>query len=596
MATLLSQFTGYLTTALAGRFGDGTVAAPGITFAADQDTGVRRTGDNALAIVTGGVDRITVSSSGAVATAGPFSVGKGTYPVTISSDSASYANMGVGYGAGNTAAATGSNNVAVGLQALSSLTSGGSNSALGLRAGQSVNSGSSSVYVGTNAGSSVTTGGGNTLLGYGAGSQLAGSDGNNTIVGIYAAVAGMNGNIVLADGSGTPRYRWDGATNTIAGNLAVTGNQTTAGTVSASTHNVYTANAAAAALYGVATQDDIAGPGWAIGCAGIANLGTSNPTSTTGRTWGLYGAAPGAGAGGAVNVGVMAWSKSGYQFAAFNYAQNGYSFFVDGAGNIQPGTTDNTASIGTASNRYSTVFAGTNTINTSDKTLKTVRSTTLTNQERAWAKSIAVVAYQFNDAIAEKGVGGARMHWGVLAQDVYQAGLDAGIADPMHYAFLCRDPLTVHRQEIETVPTRVPAMETVQEPQTTIEMIDGRAVQRVVIVPVERQIVDSFPVFDESGNPLTRIEQPFVAGSPAAAEVRDDAGEVVQAAVAAVPEIPEVRVPIVHDVPRLIDSTAEVARDITEPVLDDHGAPVMRWGIRYTELLMFLLACQPPQS
>lgn len=50
----------------AGKFQDGTVAAPGVSFVADPDTGLRRTGANALALVTGGVDRLTVSSTGAI--------------------------------------------------------------------------------------------------------------------------------------------------------------------------------------------------------------------------------------------------------------------------------------------------------------------------------------------------------------------------------------------------------------------------------------------------------------------------------------------------------------------------------------------------
>ena len=48
-----------------GLVASGTNAAPGIRFAADQDTGFRRAAENVLSIVAGGVDRIVADSSGA---------------------------------------------------------------------------------------------------------------------------------------------------------------------------------------------------------------------------------------------------------------------------------------------------------------------------------------------------------------------------------------------------------------------------------------------------------------------------------------------------------------------------------------------------
>ena len=48
----------------AGLFPDGSLAAPGFRFAADQDTGWRRSGSNEFAVVTGGVDRVYFSMAG----------------------------------------------------------------------------------------------------------------------------------------------------------------------------------------------------------------------------------------------------------------------------------------------------------------------------------------------------------------------------------------------------------------------------------------------------------------------------------------------------------------------------------------------------
>jgi len=48
----------------AQRLPDGTAGAPGLSWANDSDTGLRRTGANDMALVAGGTDRVAVSSSG----------------------------------------------------------------------------------------------------------------------------------------------------------------------------------------------------------------------------------------------------------------------------------------------------------------------------------------------------------------------------------------------------------------------------------------------------------------------------------------------------------------------------------------------------
>ncbi len=59
-----NTFGGTLDTVGQGMFGDGTVAAPGIRFTADQDTGLRRWAANAVSLVTAGVDRLLIDQSG----------------------------------------------------------------------------------------------------------------------------------------------------------------------------------------------------------------------------------------------------------------------------------------------------------------------------------------------------------------------------------------------------------------------------------------------------------------------------------------------------------------------------------------------------
>lgn len=99
---------------------------------------------------------------------------------------------------------------------------------------------------------------------------------------------------------------------------------------------------------------------------------------------------------------------------------------------------DNVRTLGTAALRWSTVYAGTGTINTSDAREKTeVRA--LTDGEIAAARQLsqAVGAYKFLAAVAEKG-SGARDHIGLTVQRAIEI-LQANGLDPFNYGFICYD-------------------------------------------------------------------------------------------------------------------------------------------------------------
>jgi hypothetical protein len=104
---------------------------------------------------------------------------------------------------------------------------------------------------------------------------------------------------------------------------------------------------------------------------------------------------------------------------------------------FRPGV-DNSTKLGSASFRWSEVFAGNGTINTSDANEKQqIRS--LSDQERSVAVELkaAIKAFKFNDAVATKG-NGARIHVGVIAQEVEQIFINNGL-NPVHYGVFCRD-------------------------------------------------------------------------------------------------------------------------------------------------------------
>lgn len=105
---------------------------------------------------------------------------------------------------------------------------------------------------------------------------------------------------------------------------------------------------------------------------------------------------------------------------------------------LRPGA-DNAFALGTSGSRFSVLYAGTGTINTSDATLKTWRGALIAN-ELAAAKEIAAAIgiYQWNDEIVAKGPDGARLHCGVKAQQVISIMTAHGL-DPMRYGFVCYD-------------------------------------------------------------------------------------------------------------------------------------------------------------
>jgi microcystin-dependent protein len=67
------------------KLADGALATPGLTFDADQDTGIRRSGANTIRLVCGGVDIAEVSAAGLALLSGALS-GSGTIPIGAGMD------------------------------------------------------------------------------------------------------------------------------------------------------------------------------------------------------------------------------------------------------------------------------------------------------------------------------------------------------------------------------------------------------------------------------------------------------------------------------------------------------------------------------
>ena len=110
---------------------------------------------------------------------------------------------------------------------------------------------------------------------------------------------------------------------------------------------------------------------------------------------------------------------------------------VDSTAATRPGG-DNIYNLGTASFRWATVFAGTGTINTSDRNEKQdIESLNEAELRVAVALKGLVRKFKFRDAVSVKG-DAARIHVGVIAQEV-QDVFEANGLDVNQYGIFCSD-------------------------------------------------------------------------------------------------------------------------------------------------------------
>lgn len=128
--------------------------------------------------------------------------------------------------------------------------------------------------------------------------------------------------------------------------------------------------------------------------------------------------------------------SANYQNLHIINSESGQVLYTDFGGPVMP-TKDNAHTLGNGSRRWSVIYAGAGTINTSDEREKSFAE--ISDAETACAKELKsmIRKFQFNDAIAEKG-SDARYHFGVGAQSVGAVFESYGL-DPYKYALFCYD-------------------------------------------------------------------------------------------------------------------------------------------------------------
>lgn len=108
-----------------------------------------------------------------------------------------------------------------------------------------------------------------------------------------------------------------------------------------------------------------------------------------------------------------------------------------GANTFRPNT-DNLMSCGDAAFKFSEVFAGNGTINTSDAREKQqVRDLSAAERAVSLKAKKLLRAFKFNDAVDRKG-DGARIHFGILAQELGEAFKSEGL-NASDYSMFCYD-------------------------------------------------------------------------------------------------------------------------------------------------------------
>jgi hypothetical protein len=135
-------------------------------------------------------------------------------------------------------------------------------------------------------------------------------------------------------------------------------------------------------------------------------------------------------AAGAVSILTNLYSSTNITFQAFDSSISTNAIW-------RP-STDNTLTLGTAANRWSTVYAGTGAINTSDERQKQdIKDLSALEKEVAIGIKGLIKSFKFKDAVVEKG-DKARIHFGVMAQQVAEAFKIVGL-NPDDYALFCYD-------------------------------------------------------------------------------------------------------------------------------------------------------------
>jgi hypothetical protein len=267
---------------------------------------------------------------------------------------------------------------------------------------------------------------------------------SGTWSGSFGSVSGANlTNLTGANVTGTVANATTATTATTAGSATTaatcTGNAATAtnpqsgGTfITSSNINSQSVNFATSATNATTATNQSGGTVSATTITATGLITTSNAVSST--SGGGYSALQSNAVGIGTSSNTISSTGAG---SVFNFNVGGTLAAALSSTQFVP-SPSGTLSLGSGGLFWTTVYATNGTINTSDGTQKQ-QVAELTTAEIAVAKTLKglIRTFKFNDSVAEKGVN-ARIHTGVIAQDVYAAFAAQGL-DAARYGLFCSD-------------------------------------------------------------------------------------------------------------------------------------------------------------
>lgn len=132
--------------------------------------------------------------------------------------------------------------------------------------------------------------------------------------------------------------------------------------------------------------------------------------------------------------------------------------------------------LGGSGTRFSTVYAGTGTINTSDAREKTEIVDAIEDEAAIRAvRKIKIKRFKWNDAVTEKGTG-ARLHFGVIAQEVIAAFESEGL-NAADYGLLCYDEWADEPEIVQDYP----AIKEIRDPENGLLLQEAKPAEHVVV-------------------------------------------------------------------------------------------------------------------
>jgi hypothetical protein len=423
---------------ITGGLGAGTWAGGGIT--------IRGGNGGPTSGTTGPVDVRSGQASGGALNSGSASIGTGSPGATGASGATSVFSGPGGSTSGASGAvvissgattngASGGVSVTVG-----NTTTGGNPGTLSLQGGNNTNTAASqtggpiTITAGNTSGSSGQAG----TLTLTAGSQLSaggGAGGTIQLTGGGQLSANIPGRVNITGGAGTTGGAAGGAVTISGGSYA--GNQVAAGAGSVTVQGGTVTSASGAG--GGVSIIGTAGAGNSIGGAVALTAGGAQGTGNAGAVTLQAGNNNSSGNGGSIVLTTGSSSSGAAGGITLNIGGTDRLYVVSATSVAVQPAGDNTLSAGAPSARFSVVYAGTGTINTSDENLKTDFQTLSAAETRvAQAAKKLLKKYKFKDSVADKGPDGARWHFGIGAQSLAMAFEAEGL-DANDYGMFCRD-------------------------------------------------------------------------------------------------------------------------------------------------------------